>query len=51
VEEEGDDENIDYDNVRTTSSNITNNNKKMRNLNDENMITCECRLNYHKLYK
>ena len=45
VEEEEDD-NIDDDNISTTSSN---NNNKMRN--EDNMITCECGLCYHKSYK
>lgn len=45
-EEEEEDENIDDDNVSTTSSN---NNNKMRN--EDNMITCECGLCYHKSYK
>lgn len=44
--EEEEDENIDDDNVSTTSSN---NNNKMRN--EENMITCECGMCYHKSYK
>ena len=40
------DDNIDDDNISTTSSN---NNNKMRN--EDNMITCECGLCYHKSYK
>ena len=46
VEEEEEEENIDDDNISTTSSN---NNNKMRN--EDNMITCECGLCYHKSYK
>ena len=45
-EEEEEDENIDDDNVSTTSSN---NNNKLRN--EDNVITCECGLCYHKSYK
>lgn len=45
-EEEEEDENIDDDNVSTTSSN---NNNKLRN--EDNMITCECGMCYHKSYK
>ena len=46
-EEENDDsEDVDDDNVSTTSS--TNNNKI---LSDDNKITCECGICYHKSYK
>lgn len=43
---EEEEDNIDDDNVSTTSSN---NNNKMRN--EDNMITCECGMCYHKSYK